>query len=371
MNINSAKKYQDLRNQYSDFIYNNFSVSINNSEIQIVYDFEIGGEMYFNPKLKISIEKLNKLQIDLDDLNILAFHLGMTEMMSYWKSVCSPQIIIKPFILSDEQLHWWKKLFYHGLGEFFQTNQIITDYNSFVTFKCESEKHLPTLNIQPDGKNVLIPIGGGKDSNVSLELLKNHFDVIPFAINPRKAIIDSVIAAGFKEEEIFVIDRSIDPFLLELNAEGFLNGHTPFSAIVAFSSLIAAQLTNSKHIALSNESSANEPTDLESGVNHQYSKSYEFENDFRKYVENNISKEINYFSFLRPISEFQIAHLFSEMKKYHFVFRSCNVGSKKGVWCGKCSKCLFTYIILSPFLSRNELFNIFGNDLLDDPDLSM
>ena len=83
----------------------------------------------------------------------------------------------------------------------------------------------------------------------------------------------------------------------------------------------------------------------------------------------NLSQEVQYFSFLRPLSELQIAKLFSQCEAYHPVFRSCNAGSKTDSWCGKCPKCLFTWIILSPFLSREKLVAIFGKDLMADESL--
>ena len=125
-------------------------------------------------------------------------------------------------------------------------------------------------------------------------------------------------------------------------------------------------MSGSKYIALSNESSANEPTDKETGVNHQYSKSIEFEKDFRVYVDKYICKDIKYFSFLRPLSEYTIAKLFSKYPDHFTSFKSCNVGSKTDTWCGNCPKCLFTYIILSPFIDIETLIDIFGKDLFDD-----
>ena len=74
----------------------------------------------------------------------------------------------------------------------------------------------------------------------------------------------------------------------------------------------------------------------------------------------------NYFSFLRPLSELQIAMLFSRFSAYHDVFRSCNVGSNQDIWCGHCAKCLFAYIILSPFIVPERLNRIFGKSMLDD-----
>jgi hypothetical protein len=125
-------------------------------------------------------------------------------------------------------------------------------------------------------------------------------------------------------------------------------------------------------LVLSNESSANEENIIFNGlkVNHQYSKSIEFENDFRFYISEFITKDVEYFSFLRPLDELHIANLFSQVAKEHyFTFRSCNVGSKKNEWCGKCPKCLFTYIMLCNFIDDETLHKVFGKDMFDDKGL--
>ena len=126
-----------------------------------------------------------------------------------------------------------------------------------------------------------------------------------------------------------------------------------------------------KYIILSNEASANEATVIENKINHQYSKTYEFENDFNNYTKKFFGIDIHYFSLLRPLSEFQIGMLFSKFKQYHSIFKSCNVGSKgsEWKWCCNCPKCLFVYIILSPFLYHDELVSIFGEDLYEKKEL--
>ena len=217
----------------------------------------------------------------------------------------------------------------------------------------------------------LLPIGGGKDSVVTLELLSElgRERIIPLIMNPRGATVGCIEAANYTMDDVLVIHRTIDPLLLQLNSQGCLNGHTPFSAMLAFYTLLAAQLSGHCRIALSNENSANESTVVGTSVNHQYSKSLEFENDFRRYVAEHISPDYGYFSFLRPLSELQIAMLFSRFEKYYDIFRSCNAGSKQDVWCGKCAKCLFAYIILSPFIPPERLNGIFGKSMLDDMEL--
>jgi hypothetical protein len=293
----------------------------------------------------------------------------MIEMISYWKCACPPMVIVKPFKLSDKQILWWKNLYFNGLGEFFYLNEIETDNVSFMDIVSESDRQFVVSDL-PLNETILVPIGGGKDSIVSLELLKtNNLTIIPLIVNPRDATSRSAALAGFSPENCIIIHRSIDPLLLKLNREGFLNGHTPFSALLAFITGFAALLTGAKHIALSNESSANEATVAGSNINHQYSKSFEFENDFRQYSRSYLHHELNYFSLLRPLNELQIGKIFSRNELYFKTFKSCNVGSKTDSWCCNCPKCLFTFIILSPFVSITTLNQIFGRDLTDNESL--
>ena len=239
-----------------------------------------------------------------------------------------------------------------------------------MTITCECEKQeLPTINYIGNGN--LISVGGGKDSCVSLEILKDEENNSCFIINPKKPSWDCCSVAGYSEGDVVSVSRILDRKIVELNKEGYLNGHTPFSSVVAFISYLCAYLLGKKNIVLSNESSANEATVLGTTVNHQYSKSYEFESDFNNYVNKYFGLDIHYFSLLRGISEFQIGKLFSNYKKYHKIFKSCNLGSKEDVWnwCCDCPKCLFVYMILSPFLYKEELVDIFGQDLYEREDL--
>lgn len=365
----NQNKFEQLREKYPYLTYETFTVSDEKFQYSIRFHFNLSGKEQFYPLLIIPKQRIGKLSEET--WNTLAFHLGMVELISYWKAAASPTVYIKPYQLNEDQINWWKKLYFHGLGEFFHQNGIETDQSSFMDLESLSEHPLPDARPELDDNKVLIPMGGGKDSAVTLELLKNQsFNVVPVAINPRPAILETLDSAGLERKMLVRAERTIDPRLLDLNEQGFLNGHTPFSALVAFASLIFASLTGSKHIALSNESSANEATIPGTHINHQYSKSFEFEKDFREYYAKYISADFNYFSFLRPLNELQIASLFSRFKNHFPTFKSCNRGSKDNVWCGECSKCLFTGIILAPFVGRETQEKIFGKDLLNDKSLA-
>ncbi len=363
--MDNQSQFDALREQFPYFVYENYSYCIEQDQIRIDFLFNLSDTYFFKPSLCIPRRDFYH-NLTTSQWDILLFHIGLIELISYWKAACSPRVIIKPFMLDEKQVNWFKKLYFHGLGEFFYLNNISTTEEDFMEIVCESDKHIDKQTFQTQD-TVIVPIGGGKDSVVTLEILrKNQEDVTPLIINPRGATLDCITTAGFGKNQIIEIRRTICPQLLKLNEQGFLNGHTPFSAMLAFVSLLSSALTQKRHIALSNEGSANESTVQNSTVNHQYSKSYEFENDFRNYVQQYITDDINYFSFLRPLSELQIASLFAQYPQYFPVFKSCNVGSKTDVWCGNCAKCLFAYIILSPFIDPQKMEQIFGKNLLDD-----
>jgi len=362
-------KFEELREKFDSISYDSFSVKENVEDLEISYFYTLG-EYKFIHKINILKKKFFVLD-NLRDKEIFLFNLGMAELISYYKLACPREVILKAGFLTDEQKEFWKKLFYNGLGEFRFVNNIDVSYEEFVNF-CDATKLQYKKSHIDDVKGNLVPIGGGKDSIVTIELLKAQgLDNTCFIVNPRGATVDTVNVSGYKMEDSVEVIRKIDPLLIKLNGEGFLNGHTPFSASLAFLGIFCALIAGKEFVVLSNESSANEATDEETGANHQYSKSLEFEIDFVKYVEKYITSHIKYFSLLRGMRELDIAKKFSEYKKYHKIFRSCNVGSKNGgnEWCGKCPKCLFVYIMLAPFLDKTELVEIFGHDLLDDIEL--
>lgn len=366
--------FEELRSMYPEFSYNWYKVEENSDEYKISYEFEIKNLSKFHPtwcipKKNISIFNNIGNEENKKLIENMVFNLGMAELVSYWKITCSPLVTIKNVCLSDNQIEWWKKLYFYGLGEFFYKNNIKTNIKEFMNIKVGNIK-LKKIDLEEEFEGALVPIGGGKDSIVTLDIIKEDFDTnMCYVINPRGATEETVETAGYDIGKRCYVKRTLDKNMLELNAKGFLNGHTPFSSIVAFSGLLVAYLNKRKYIVLSNEASANESTIYEEEVNHQYSKSYEFEEDFNKYVEENIFKNIKYFSLLRTVSEYQIAKHFAKLPKFYNIFKSCNAGSKENIWCANCAKCLFVYIILSPFMTRRDMIKIFGEDLLEKESL--
>ena len=311
-------------------------------------------------------------------LENFVFNIGMIEMISYWKATCSPKIEIRAGKLTREQKTWWKNFIIKGMGQFFYENQI--DWRSKNFLRLDAELTPKAQQFRGELKDrYLVPFAGGRDSIVTLEKLKEKkSEAGLFTVNPIEKINKCIDVSGI-ENKITVI-RQVDKNLLEMNELGFLNGHTPFTGLLSFIAVFCAALFDYKHIAFSNEKSANEgnTTYLGRKINHQWAKSSEFEKMFQEYAQKYLSQKAHYFSYLRKYGELEISKMFSRYKKYFPVFSSCNAGmkiSKRGTlaaeerWCGNCPKCLFVYLSLYPFLKKEDLDLIFGQNIFENKKL--
>lgn len=367
--------YQLLRDKYPTIIYKNYEIINNSESLKVIYTYVLG-EYTFTPSVTVSKGYITNLNIDNNFLEMLFFNYGLVNIINYYKLSCPKEIIVEVAFIDHTQIDFFKKLIFNGLSEYFYRNHIDLSYEEFVTFKVKGNKKF-SYNIHDNFDGNLILIGGGKDSIVSLELLKEEKDknlcfLLERNIYPKNApSYNSIYQAGYTDDDIVIFDVEIDSLLLKLNKEGFLNGHIPFSSQLAFASYIMAYLNNKKYIIVSNEASSNEGNIEGSNINHQYSKSMEFENDFRAYCEKYFSNKIEYFSLLRPLLEIQIAKIFAKYPKYYHIFRSCNLSSKNtGTnWCCNCPKCLFIFIILSPYINLETLTKIFSTNLFEKKEL--
>ena len=369
----SQQRFNELREQYKKFIYKSYDVSENDENITLTYRYEIVGDKSLEFTHTLLFEKNEHFVASAHDVKFqnLVFHIGIAELISYYKITCAPLIELEAGYISDAQCAWFSKLFFKGLGEFLFVNQIETTQDELFKIVSTSPKS-GCDPIQLEGfSGSLVPVGGGKDSAVTLDILRDsESKVVGMSINPTEASL-SVMGQSDILGNPITIRRKLDRQIIELNAQGYLNGHIPFSSIVAFISVFTASLCSLRYVVLSNENSANEANVVynELEVNHQYSKSFEFEADFRFYCSKFLVEGVDYFSLLRPLHELQIGAMFARTPKYFTHFRSCNVGSKSNIWCNKCPKCLFTYMMIAPFVDEDELYSIFHANLLDDDEL--
>lgn len=338
-------------------------------EQKVTFSYQVrhnGGEFEFTeilefPQASQAGEIPEKLLKNVLDSLLLV--LGI----SYYKLFCPRDLIMEGISLSQDQAEFWNTVYTKGLGEFFYKNKI--DFRGLISYPYSNAA---VASPAPFSRQVraLVGVGGGKDSIVAAELLKElNKPFTAFVVNSHPIMDQTIQLLG---AEKLVVARTIDPLLIELNKqEDTYNGHVPVSAQNAFIALLTALLYDYKFIIMANEQSANFASTeyLGQEINHQWSKSYEFESLFQNYVKTYLTPDVYYFSLLRPFSEIAIVKLFSKQQKYFSVFSSCNknfkiTGEIAGVkWCGDCPKCAFTFAMLSAFLPKKELVIIFGQNL--------
>ena len=353
-----------------EFIFGGYRFDLNSGKASFNYRIAGGENFEFTEKIEFSATNSS---IPPQLLASLFQNISLILGISYWKIYAPKKIEVEGFSLTKDQADFWNKVFTKGLGEFFYKNRI--DFRGLINFPYNQNTKLgPT--VFPRRDRILLPIGGGKDSIVTAEILKK--DKKPFDVLVIGDFEIPLKVAETMEKRPIVIKRELDPKLFDLNKrENVYNGHIPVSVIYAFLGVLAAILYDYSEIVVSNEKSANygNVTYLGEEINHQWSKSEEFEDMFGKYLAENITTDIKYYSFLRDYTELEITEIFSKHPKYFRDFSSCNTNFRisdsrpNQKWCGKCPKCLFVFTMLSAYITKQELVNIFGKNLFEDKNL--
>jgi UDP-N-acetyl-alpha-D-muramoyl-L-alanyl-L-glutamate epimerase len=349
--------------KYRKFIFDHYSFDPKTRLIQLHYSFD--DEIKFVETFKLDFEFSSDYNRGVLDRAL--FGLFMMAGVSYYKAGLPESIEIRHGKLAKNQADFFTKTYRLGLGEFAYINQLPLVAPVFpVTASTESDsREIQGL------EGSLVAIGGGKDSLVTIELLRSASkEVSTWMVNHSdqlEPLLDKVSVPHL------AITRQLSPELLKLNQEGAYNGHIPVSAILNFVGVICSILTGRANVVLSNEWSAGEGNAEHQGVvvNHQYSKGFEYERDFADYVKNWVTPSVQVFSLLRPLSELKIAEIFCKryLDKYEGLFSSCNrnfhlFDHASLFWCGECPKCAFVYLIFAPFVPKQRLVQLFGGKSL-------
>ncbi len=347
--------------------------------LQATFSYSFDHETYFTEIIDFSCHGfIQTANIDDEIMDTLLFHLSLAVGISYYKVYPTTNLVVETGSLDVDQQRFRTKFYMQGLGEFFYKNGI-SPYGLLHFVNGAKKKHQKIF--LSSGNVPMIALWWGKDSLVSVELIKKMG--IPFFTSTfgKDYYLHSVVGDSIWAPRL-VIQRTFDPQLFVMNQQWYYNGHVPISWIIAFVLTTAAYLYDYTYIIMSNEKSANEgnillsdeKTGKQYDINHQRSKSAEFESDFSDYIKKYISPDIKYFSLLRGMYEIYIAKLFAQYPQYFSVFSSCNNNFKviehnkttHNRWCGICPKCAFVYTILRPFLSDDMTKTIFDHELYEN-----
>lgn len=359
----------------TQFIFDSYTSDVSSKLLSFSYILRREGEeLKFTETLILPDKAVQSIDNELLHKLLQSVHLVLG--LSYWKIYSPKDISINGYSLSKKEAQFWNTLYTKGLGEFYYRNSL--DFHDLVSFPVWPQTDRSVHSIQRKNR-YLVGIGGGKDSILTARILKqNRIDFAGFVVETQKTydLVD-VIIDKMKLDTIR-IKRIIDPQLFSLNKrDDTYNGHIPISAVYACIGLLASALYGYDGMITSNERSADygNVTYLGEMINHQWSKSREFEVLLQSYLHDVISPDLTYFSLLRPYSEYTIVKEFANDPEYFAEFSSCNRNftitnhEKVKKWCGTCPKCAFVYSLLSACISKNQLITIFGSDLYEKDSL--
>ena len=351
--------------QYNAFIFTGYHFDPESGKITLNYSLD--DEIEFQEVLEIPPENIR-----LNALEQALFALHLAGGTSYYKTCCPKTIEVRSDNLNTEQAAFWNSVYENGLGEFFYENQI--DFRGLINFPVE-EPSQPIFHQsdRPSTGRTLVPIGGGKDSVVTLELLRKdetkNITLLRMGSHP---LIDELVSVTGLP--CITVKRTLDPKLFELNKEGALNGHIPISAYLSCLAVVVAEAIGFDEVIMSNEKSANigNVEYLGKEINHQWSKSEEFEVAFNDYIRQYINKNLSYRSQLRTMTELEIAGEFAKHPQYFDCTTSCNKNWKiagerqKERWCGTCPKCTFVFALMAAHMKRDSVLKMFEKNIFDD-----
>lgn len=317
----------------------------------------------------ISLENVNKPEIH-NALILLHLLLGT----SYYKMHVA-HTFSHPYKLSHSQADFWNKMYGIGLGEFYYVNDLLLIHRKLFSEQDGTYYDGQSIDLS---ERALVQHGGGKDSLVSVEVVKQtgiDFDLVTFGTSLLQESVAKKIG-----KETHIVQRIIDPKLFELSTLGHVyTGHVPIASMYAGISVLVALLNGNSYVVASNEKSANYGNVQfdDHTVNHQWDKSDEFEDMIQTYITENIHHSLRFFSLMRPLSELAIVMLFSKYSEYFTTFSSSNhhfvlkADKNPKRWDVKYSKgkVEFVYALFTGAVAKEIVLEIFEEDIYSRDDV--
>ncbi|HSX30459.1 MAG TPA: hypothetical protein VLE99_00900 [Candidatus Saccharimonadales bacterium] len=354
------------------FVYTEFRVSNDRRTVDFEYRTEHGNERYtfvesytFPVALKDTPEQQRALR---------ALHLAAG--VSYYKKFL-PTRIVHPYAMDETEAAFWNDVWQNGLGEFLYVNKLPVE--RVAKFAAQAGTR---YNGESGGtaEGALLGIGGGKDSIVAGELLKKlDVPVTGFVLATGEQVGQAAAVAKTMGVELQVVERRLDEQLISLkNHPDSYSGHVPISMLFGLTGTALAIALDKAHVVVANEASASIPrvTWQERAINHQWSKSFRFEQSLQRFIQTSVAAQVTYFSAIRPLTSIGVAKLFAKMPDYYEVFTSDNFvfridpsGRPVGRWGLESPKSLSSYLLLAPWLTDEEVRRIFEIDFLNEPSL--
>ena len=367
-----------LRGSHPVFRVEHADTAADSGTVRLEFRFTCG-ETAFTPSVEfIGLREDEAARTAAPTVRRLVRALAIVEAFSYWKAFCSPVIEVALPPADPAETAWWEFFWPKAMGEFFYRNGI--DFTAPGFLRITAPPGLSPV-AEPDGPvpgsqagaPPLVMFSGGKDSLALTYAIRGDDAKATdfFLYNPtesQRSLAESLAGGG----RIIEVRRQVLPELLALNDSGHPNGHTPYSAYLALAALLVGYLRGSAMVLAGNSRSDDEPNVgdyLGMPVNHQWTKSHEFEAALGGYRDRWLPGAPLYSSPLRPLLELQIIRSLEPHMDAYLKTASCNKTKGLG-WCRKCAKCAWVFLATGSLFGHDLAVSKAGGDLFADAALS-
>ena len=265
---------------YNEFVFEDYRYDWERSTLSLCYSYNGGPRFEEQLIFDFAPQQLSPAVGEVLD-RIFRLILLLSGV-SYYKAFIPRVLTCRAFELDEMTAEFLQKFYQKGLAEFAFRNGV--SLHGHFRFQSSSTPAATPITVDLP-RRTCVPVGGGKDLIVTIECLRQGGEpLVLFSLGDAEPIAACIAAAKLP---FIRVHRRLDAGLLKLNETGALNGHVPITGILSAIALASAVMSGCNAVAMSNEHSASAPNLSINGVevNHQYSKSLEFELDLARYIE--------------------------------------------------------------------------------------
>lgn len=355
---------------YKKFIFDRYTFDVNTGVAEFYYAFDEA--IQFKETIQFELPKASYSAELFDRCLSLVFMVAGT---SYYKCFPTRKATFANGWISYFDAELLNAVYKNGLSQLIFENGLELD--KMVHFTSEKVA-LPPLDYT--GLGVLSMQSGGDHSLLLGKLLNDsNITYMPWHMSSNESYPKAI--ERLKNHPPRIVKREIDRKNLELAKQlGGLNGHVPITYITMAIALADAVLHNENIVLAAIGREEDDVRELigDFEINHQWSKTWQAEELLMGYIASTMSGNLHVGSPLRIFSELKISELFVEncWERFGHAFSLCNIANSRPspdgepYWCGRCSKCANSFLLLSPFVEPEELRGLFGGkDLFTDQNL--
>ena len=300
---------------------------------------------------------------------------GLVVLCWHWMATPAGRVESAAVPLSSGRRTFWREFYRDAFAEFAAVNGLDPSVCDIEVDAGEAAEDARPPTETSGRKRVLCGLGGGKDSLVARFLATAqpavetcdwiYVDDGGSEFDHSKRL-QEVVATSGGDCVVARHDFGYEALDARRSVGAKPCGH-PWAALVAFDGAAVAHLLGYDAFVVGNERSAADGNGIFLNgreVNHQFDKALDWETRFAAQF------RVAYFSPLQRLWDLQIAGIFAlepALRPYWSLFRSCNDSGDCDVWCGRCDKCAFVFLVLRAFRAAADVAEIFdGKDLFDD-----